>query len=62
MKSALNGSDRCEMEIAPREHDACFALCGVDLPIAPSVDSRLISAAAAEYLCVASNSSRSPST
>ena len=50
MKSALNGSDSPEMEIAPRDVDACFALCGVDFPMAPSVDSRLISAAAAEYL------------
>ena len=50
MKSALNGSDSPDMEIAPREVDACFALCGVDFPIAPSVDSRLISDAAAEYM------------
>ena len=50
MKSALNGSDSPEMEIAPRDVDACFALRGVDFPIAPSVDSRLISAAAAEYM------------
>ena len=50
MKSALNGSDSPEMEIAPREADASFAFCGVDFPIAPSVDRRLISAAAAEYM------------
>lgn len=50
MKSALNGRESPEMEIAPREVDACFALCGVDFPIAPSVDSRRISDAAAEYI------------